>query len=110
MVDRFKEHYDHTPSTMRKAIGFNTAMYMHQATACFLHYMREFARIAPPEAVTEAEEELYPMLRQGFLDTDLHHSLSTRVPPGDLADISALRLGSVLLVCKLSFCQSVTHD
>lgn len=93
MVDRFKSQYDHSPPTMRKAIGFNTALYMHQASGCYLHYMREFARLAPPETVSEAEEELLPMLRMGFLDTDLHHSLSSRVPPGDVNDVSALRPG-----------------
>ena len=91
MVDRLIRDHDNCAEQMRKAFSFKDALEVHQAAGCFLHFISELKKIAPPERFQQARDGLMEQFMQGFMDADLCHVLSSQVPPGDIKSVSAFR-------------------
>ena len=83
--------FDNAPVPMRQAVKFATGLKLHQACGAFLHYLREYEKMAPAADVLQSRQELFQVFIRGFMDPDLHHSLEQTVPPGRLEDISTFR-------------------
>ena len=92
VIKRMCDEYDFTPSSMRKAWGYTTALSRHQACGAYLHFRTLMEKRVPGGKWNEIKSSLDSQFAYGFLDADLAHVLANEVPPGNLDSISAFRI------------------
>ena len=96
-VHRMCADFDQTPPALRKPWSFATALNRHQCCGLYIHYMGLLQKRIPQGKWAEVERSLDSQFTFGFLDTDLQHSLTSEVPPGNMETVSAFR-------CPASMC------
>lgn len=90
-LKRLIANFDNTPAPLRKGMSFKEGLYLHQCCGGFVHFLKEFEKLAPPDEFTQAAESLRNQFGFGYLDPDIYHCLETQVSPGLVRSVSAFR-------------------
>ena len=88
-LERIISDHDQTAPGLRKALSLKEAVKVHQATGCFLYFLRKLKQISPEKDFPEFERALKAQFMGGYLDGDLISTLEEQVPAA--ADISSVK-------------------